>query len=155
MHSHEYCEHRAVYDHSFLRVEKHLESDWSIFFILKNRLASFLFLNFLEFSGFFCWWAPLAGFERELHDIHALVKQIEWLHIQNRFVYTLFRCLNFSLRCFFVSLICNCQISNAIFCIIVFWHCSDCVHMCITQLFVRFLAWFLAFWHCVYIRLFS
>ena len=31
------------------------------------------------------------------------------------------------------------------FCIIVFWHCSDCVYMCIAQLFVRFLAWFLAF----------
>ena len=81
--------------------------------------------------------------------------QIAWLWMNNRFVCTFNWCLHFSLRCFCFFLVCNCQISDAIFRIVVFWHFSDCVHMCIAHLFVRVLAWLFAFWYCMHIRLFT
>ena len=75
--------------------------------------------------------------------------------MRTRFVCTFFHCLHFYLRCCFSFLACNCQISDAIFCIMVFWHFSDCVHMCVAHFFVHFLAWLFAFSHCTYIPLFS
>ena len=81
--------------------------------------------------------------------------QIAWLCMHNRFAWTFICCLHFYLSYYFCFWPCNCQISNAIFCVVVFWHFSDCVHMCAHDCLCACLVDSFAFWHYTYIFLFA
>ena len=86
------------------------------------------------------------GLQSHFAILMSFCVQTAWLHMCNRFVPPFFLCLHFYLSFYFFRGVCNCQISDVIFYIIVFWHFPDCVHMCVHDCFCAWLIGSFAFW---------
>ena len=124
------------------------------FFILKNRLTSFLFLKFLEFSVFFCWRAPLARFASRFFDMHELLLANctivhEYLSCIQFWLQLLFFFLRFC--CFILFVIAKSMMRFFPLLNFGFLH-PVCACVFYNYLHVRLLDC-LNFWHCMYISL--